>query len=452
HVYDTIMGVTDIEKVIQTENYPDYDHFFKSKKKKRRQKKAQVNLPQHYNLIKDIQKNLPAIFFVFSRKETEKKAEEASKKFNFLTDKERREISELANELISPEYRSLESIIKLKAVLNKGIAFHHAGVLPRAKELVEVLFAKGMIKILYATETFAVGINMPAKSVCFSSVYKYDGINFRNLFTKEYFQMAGRAGRRGIDDHGDVYIMLDRNRDDFRKIKQLQTKDIEPILSQFRLTYNTVINMMGNYDEEMRNWILAHNFYTYQRKKEKASANIKNAFNNKVRNLEKLGFIEENKLTTKGLFARRIYDQEILVTELFTGEFYKELTDEQMVVLCAAIIYEFDRRNEFDMDSMKNESRDLIKKIGQYDDTLFKYLTKLHVKKMYKLFSSFAKEDEFKDILNYTNLAEGDLIRLFRRTIDLMRQIRNATEDIDLEDKCSQCIRSIQKTPIKVEF
>ncbi|MBT3464820.1 DEAD/DEAH box helicase, partial [archaeon] len=101
HVYDTIMGVTDIEKVIQTENYPDYDHFFKSKKKKRRQKKAQVNLPQHYNLIKDIQKNLPAIFFVFSRKETEKKAEEASKKFNFLTDKERREISELANELIS---------------------------------------------------------------------------------------------------------------------------------------------------------------------------------------------------------------------------------------------------------------------------------------------------------------------------------------------------------------
>src|SRR3989344_3785858 len=80
---------------------------------------------------------------------------------------------------------------------------------PILKEIVEDLFEKGLIKVLYTTETFAVGINMPAKSVCFESMRKFDGISFRLMNSKEYFQIAGRAGRRGIDEEGFVYLMVE---------------------------------------------------------------------------------------------------------------------------------------------------------------------------------------------------------------------------------------------------
>ena len=118
----------------------------------------------------------------------------------------------------------------MKHVLQKGIAFHHAGLLPKLKELVEELFGMGLIKVLYATETFAVGINMPAKAVCFNSLEKYDGVSFRYLHTKEYFQLAGRAGRRGIDTIGYAIALFDRNKGEIAKVRKLTEKEKREIM------------------------------------------------------------------------------------------------------------------------------------------------------------------------------------------------------------------------------
>ena len=87
-------------------------------------------------------------------------------------------------------------------ILKRGIGIHHSGVLPILKEVVEMLFQKGLVKILFATETFAMGVNMPARTVVFDSTRKHDGTNFRDLLPGEYIQMAGRAGRRGLDTTG----------------------------------------------------------------------------------------------------------------------------------------------------------------------------------------------------------------------------------------------------------
>merc|ERR1712157_639941 len=89
----------------------------------------------------------------------------------------------------------------------RGIGVHHGGLLPILKEMVEILFSRNLIKILFATETFAMGVNMPARSVLFDSIRKHDGRQVRNLKTSEFIQMAGRAGRRGLDTVGTV-IML----------------------------------------------------------------------------------------------------------------------------------------------------------------------------------------------------------------------------------------------------
>ena len=98
-------------------------------------------------------------------------------------------------------------------LLQRGIGVHHGGMLPILKELVELLFQEGLIKVLFSTETFSMGINMPAKTVVFTTLRKFDGEFQRYLGGGEYTQMAGRAGRRGIDDFGNVIIMVDKNID-----------------------------------------------------------------------------------------------------------------------------------------------------------------------------------------------------------------------------------------------
>ena len=166
---------------------------------------------------------------------------------------------------IYPEINKLKSTTILRQTLPYGIGFHHAGLLPIMKELVEDLFSKGLIQVLYATETFAVGINMPAKTVCFESLRKYDGINFRFLNSKEYFQIAGRAGRRGIDKEGFSYAMIDRRDFDYTILKKITSADKDPIKSQFRLSVNTVLNLIKQHDESEISKILCMNFHTYQK-------------------------------------------------------------------------------------------------------------------------------------------------------------------------------------------
>ena len=132
---------------------------------------------------------------------------------NFLNAAETERAERLVEDLYAQyDLNSLKHLARIKDLLARGVAFHHAGVLPALKEIVETLFGLGLVKVMYATETFAVGINYPVKTVCFDSPTKFDGITFRPMTTLEYFQMAGRAGRRGIDTKGMVYLLVDLTR------------------------------------------------------------------------------------------------------------------------------------------------------------------------------------------------------------------------------------------------
>lgn len=221
----------------------------------------------HLDLIKYINKNkgLPCLYFVFSRRLCELKAEELGFQKNFLGEEEARRAEEVCDRLIA-EYGigALKTVIQARTLLTKGIGYHHAGLLPGLKEIVEVLFGMGLIKVMYATETFAVGINYPVKTVCFDSPSKFDGITFRPMTNLEYFQMAGRAGRRGIDLRGTVYILADLRSLRPEEFPSTKPDEIEPLKSQFNLTYNSVLNLNRNHDQEEIFQILNQNFATYQ--------------------------------------------------------------------------------------------------------------------------------------------------------------------------------------------
>ena len=114
---------------------------------------------------------------------------------------------------LSEEDRELPQIQLMLPILKKGIGIHHGGLLPIVKEIIEILFQEGLLKALFSTETFSMGLNMPSRTVVFTSVRKFDGEQFRWIGGGEYIQMSGRAGRRGIDDKGYCILIFDEKMD-----------------------------------------------------------------------------------------------------------------------------------------------------------------------------------------------------------------------------------------------
>ncbi|XP_044716454.1 rRNA-processing arch domain-containing protein [Hirsutella rhossiliensis] len=192
---------------------------------------------------------LPACIFVFSKKRCEENADALSNQ-DFCTASEKSHIHMIIEKSVArlkPEDRVLPQIIRLRELLGRGIAVHHGGLLPIVKELVEILFAQTLVKVLFATETFAMGLNLPTRTVVFSGYRKHDGHSFRNLLPGEYTQMAGRAGRRGLDTVGSVIVVPPGGSDDVPPAGELRNMILgEPskLRSQFRLTYNMILNLL----------------------------------------------------------------------------------------------------------------------------------------------------------------------------------------------------------------
>jgi antiviral helicase SKI2 len=147
---------------------------------------------------------------------------------------------------LKPEDRVLPQIIRLRDLLSRGIAVHHGGLLPIVKEVVEMLFAQTLVKVLFATETFAMGLNLPTRTVVFSGYRKHDGHSFRNLLPGEYTQMAGRAGRRGLDTVGSVIIVAPGGGEapPVTELREMILGQPSKLRSQFRLTYNMILNLL----------------------------------------------------------------------------------------------------------------------------------------------------------------------------------------------------------------
>ncbi len=185
---------------------------------------------------------LPAIYFLFGRRACELAAESCAA-LDLIGDRAARRrrherISAYLN-LLSPEDQALEQVQRLVALLQRGIAFHHAGLLPLLKALVEELFAAGLIGVVFATETLALGINMPARSVVIAEPVKFDGETRRPLTPNEYSQLVGRAGRRGLDAKG-FAVSLYSPWMSCAEVLSIITGELLPIKSAFTPRYNTV--------------------------------------------------------------------------------------------------------------------------------------------------------------------------------------------------------------------
>ena len=189
---------------------------------------------------------LPAVFFVFSKKRCEEYADWLEG-IDFCSNKEKSQVHMFVENSITrlkKEDRELPQILKIRSLLGRGIAVHHGGLLPIVKELIEILFSKGLIRVLFATETFAMGLNLPTRTVVFSEIQKHDGLGLRDLSPGEFTQMAGRAGRRGLDKTGTVIVMAYNEALPPVSFKEVTLGVPTKLESQFKLTYNMILNLL----------------------------------------------------------------------------------------------------------------------------------------------------------------------------------------------------------------
>ncbi|PAA49938.1 hypothetical protein BOX15_Mlig002099g3 [Macrostomum lignano] len=200
------------------------------------------------SMLKERQ-GMPAVVFMFSRQRIDTMVQSltALQKLDLNTAVEKNrtyKFFRMAVAKLRPEDRELPQVEFFQRMLAKGLGVHHGGVLPILKEVVELLFQKGLVKLLFATETFAMGVNMPAKTVLFDTVVKHDGRQRRPLLPGEYTQMAGRAGRRGLDATGTVIVVCKSEVPDAGTLEHMALGKATKLESKFRVTYAMILNLL----------------------------------------------------------------------------------------------------------------------------------------------------------------------------------------------------------------
>jgi superfamily II RNA helicase len=239
---------------------------------------------------------LPALFFVLSRKQCEQYADKVE--HTLLDSSDISAVKHIISFHLHRHMKDLEIVPQyhqMYKLLTRGIAFHHSGLLPILKEITEILFSKGYVKLMFCTETFAVGLNMPTKTVLFGGLKKYDETlgGMRMLRNDEYIQMAGRAGRRGKDDKGVVIYLPDREPVTAGEMYTMMKGARPPIYSRMDFHYDFILKTIqsSNQDEPMK-WlqIMERSYWFQQRKKEIST--IRQTYKELVKKMEELNVVE----------------------------------------------------------------------------------------------------------------------------------------------------------------
>jgi ATP-dependent RNA helicase HelY len=231
-------------------------------------RQRRFSTPRRVAVVKDLEhlNLLPCIYFVFSRKGCDQTAQDvANAGFGFTTEAQRREIRAIAERHVahlSADDLSVLGYDRWLSVLEHGAAAHHAGLIPAFKETVEELFLRGLVQVVAATETLALGINMPARTVVIESLSKFNGESHELLKPSDYTQLTGRAGRRGIDTEGTAVVLFSPYVP-FDQVAAIAEKGSNPLRSSFSPTYNMAVNLIARYDEAVAHELLQASFASF---------------------------------------------------------------------------------------------------------------------------------------------------------------------------------------------
>ena len=390
---------------------------------------------------------LPCIYFVFGRRRAEDLACELLS-YNFLNNKERGQIVSLYNSLCQrfalANERTAQDIYPL---IQRGIAYHHAGMLPTLKEAVERLFTSRLLKVIFTTETFALGINMPSRSVIFDDLRKFYGRYVRNLKTRDFYQMAGRAGRRGQDLEGFVYSRINLHKINPEEVKRIIFGPAEEVRSQLNTSYATILNLYEKYKEQVfKVYPLSLHYFQSRKPQQQEALRLLDA---KLKLLKDSGYIDNGALTPKGAFAKTIYGYELILSELYDRDILEQLDEFGLGVIACAVVFE-PRKNQR-MPILSKPSKRIRAVCEEvYQDIKHKEqssriypFSKPPYFHLSSCIEAWLRGTNFDKTLRFTDTDEGEVVRYFRMAIQVLREINCA-------NICSHILRQRIKETMRV--
>jgi len=488
----------------------------------------------------------PAIFFIFSKKKCMEIAKSITTSFNDYN--EGTEVGRLFDYYLSKleqkeAYKNSQQYNIIRDLATKGISVHHAGLIPVFKEIIEMLFSRNLIKVLIATETFAVGLNMPTKTVIFTDIYKFDNKGKRRLHTHEFIQMSGRAGRRGIDTTGYVIIVPQLFSDETpaSELNNLIFGGSQKISSKFNIDHDYVLELIENnqldkieenisksllnteikheveniekeiefYTEKINNFkfdnielfqeydklnnelngmikpsnnimrkilqkikemkvdlsfmkeIDKYNDYMDCKKKlddaiqyrRNTTTYIKSSINDQLIILEKGKFIESNKLTQKGLIARKIKEIDSLVTtNILMSDFLENLFANKKIHKIIALFTLLCDGKDDDYIEMSEEHYDILTFLRNQDILINRELLEPVL--------DWYEGKNSREISSLYGIHEGDLVKVLNKLIHILEDVNqifmliNKIEYIDIinniKSKLNRDIVMIESLYLKI--
>jgi len=424
---------------------------------------------------------LPAIYFIFSRRNCDGALTACVEAGMKLTSaKEKAEIKATINAFME-QHPSLKetgpSTDNLLMGLPLGFAAHHAGLVPVLRHLVEILFQKNLVKVVFATETLAAGINMPARTTVISAMSKRTDVGHRTLTVNEFTQMTGRAGRRGMDTEGFCVIVGNVFQSPFLALELIQG-DFNPIDSHFSLSFNMVLNLLRHADRKQVREILQRSFGQYLGNKEMINLNL--LMEKKKQTLEQLKTSPESKsyirhlrsqlrgmskqvkrqqeiylkefdaltrvlqyfgrlkpdgrhwyLTPLGEMTSHIRAQnDLLISLVIEAMPYQELQPIDIAAILSTLVFEPRRIMDHDLSQCSKGVRTFFKEILYIADDLRYVQEEENVRLPISVEFDFAplvvlwgNGARWSTLFKFTEMTDGDIVRPMRQLIDLLRQI-----------------------------
>lgn len=421
---------------------------------------------------------LPYLYFVFSRRDTEMLARALGRSLDasLLSADERARMIARLNRASAEIGPALDD--DLMSLYRTGIAFHHAGLHVQLKTLVEELYEEKLLKVLYCTSTFALGINMPARSVVFDGLMKFDGKAVAPLTTRGFMQKAGRAGRRGMDEVGHVVIRMDL--EEYEELKPVLERyargNYEPVRSSFNLSFNSIVNLLERHDNDRIRQIVDKSFLTWrarqspdpnekvrarvERLRAKAKTQTWDEFEQKVAFLQNIGYLDDELGFNAGArVLRHLQISEVFVTELVLSGVFEDLEGPRLFGVLCGLTNELPR-HAHPRFRMRPEDRALCRRVeavrlsdavvdaeGFGGEVVWDPAV-MHIGR------GWADGVSLLDLATWiesdTDLA-GDLVTGFRRAKDLVGQLRDVYADIpDFSAMLGDLSRLVSRDEVEV--
>lgn len=397
--------------------------------------------PRRSEIVAELKKleMLPAIYFIFSRKGCDEARDSMVRYVGSLNNSEEgkkaRKYAEERFALLTEEEKRILRVDLLLEGLEKGFASHHAGLLPLFKQTIEELFSLGLLKLVFATETLAVGVNLPARSVVIEKLTKFNGESHELLKPSQFTQLTGRAGRRGIDVEGHSFTCWSPFVP-FNEVVDLLTSKEFALISAFTPTYNMLANLLSTRSESEAAELLANSFAQFQwvRNTRNMNSGLIQEVQFRRNVLEATGLADGWSLTETGMPLTKIFNEsDLLVTRAISDGILDGLPPEELAALVSCFIFRSRGKEKRGKKSRESENfiNESIKELMILNDEIERIEVGFGIQPNTPPDPGFAKVvfdwvsgRTLSEVLT-KELTGGEFVRNIRLSVDLLKQISN---------------------------